>query len=102
MTPPFTLTLDRYGGFAGIPTRATLDSTDLRADEAAQLWTLANRAAEEAARRSTASPLAVPDSFTYRLTVVSGDDRHEYAFTQSAPGSSLRRLVEHLEPHLSM
>ncbi len=49
MTPEFTLTLDRHGGFAGVSMRAELHSADLTPEEAQQVWALVETAPLRAA-----------------------------------------------------
>lgn len=102
MTPEFTLTLDRHGGFAGVSMRAELHSADLTPEEAQQVWALVETAPLKAATDASSGRGAQrPDSFSYRLSVETPDDRHEYAFAESVIGSDLQPLVQRLERHLA-
>jgi hypothetical protein len=71
MTPPFTLRLERQGGFAGIPMHAVVSSSELEQQDAA------------------------------RLCVETPEGREEYRFGQDAVGPQLQPLVERLEQQLA-
>lgn len=100
--PTFRLLLERHGGVLGVPMRAELNSTDMAADESQRLWALAEKALQSPLRgRSSGQGHQPPDSFTYRLTVVTPDHHDEYEFDESAVGSDLRQFVQQLEQHLT-
>jgi hypothetical protein len=103
MPPRFTLTLERHGGFAGIPTRAVVSSSELEDQDATRLWSLIDHdALASAAGVSAASARPPrPDSFSYRLVVETPNSRDEYQFGQDAVGPRLQPLVERLEQRLS-
>jgi hypothetical protein len=100
MTPPFTLRLERQGGFAGIPMHAVVSSSELEQQDAARLWALVDHDALASATGAAASP-ARPDSMTYRLVVETPEGREEYRFGQDAVGPQLQPLVERLEQQLA-
>ena len=100
MTSPYTLILERHGGFAGIGMRAEIHSADMTPPEAEQLWALASEKDLRAAAEASARP-DNPDSFTYRLIVDTSDHRREFSFTESAIGSDVRPLIDRLEHHLA-
>lgn len=93
------MALVRHGGFAGIPMRAELSSSDLSPENARELWQVAKdpplSSANESARTGSA------DSFTYRLTVTTPQDSREYAFSESDIGAELRPLIQRLERDLA-
>jgi len=103
VTPAFTLTLDRHGGFAGIAMRATIDSTELSPDEARDVWAMVAPAELAAAdRASSTGGGRRPDSFTYRLTVTTAQGRTEYAFDEQQVGAPVRPLLQRLERDLAI
>ena len=103
MTPPFTLRLERQGGFAGIPMHAVVSSSELEQQDAARLWALVDHdalASATGASAAAASP-ARPDAMTYLLVVETPEGREEYRFGQDAVGPQLQPLVERLERQLA-
>ncbi len=99
MTSDFTLALVRHGGFAGIPMRAEIHSSDLSADNARDLWQLA-KAPPLAPTNSARSGHA--DSFTYRLTVTTPQESRDYTFTEAEISAELRPLIQRLERDLTI
>ena len=99
MTSDFTLALVRHGGFAGIPMRAEIHSSDLSVDKARELWQLAK--APPLARADESARSGHADSFTYRLTVTTPQDSRDYTFTEAEIGAALRPLIQRLERDLA-
>ena len=93
------LTLERFGGVAGMPAKpAVVDTAALASSEAAQLEALAKRAlANQAGARAAAQ--AKPDAFAYELTIDDGGGSHVLAFDFEHAGDALKELVSAVRAH---
>jgi hypothetical protein len=87
------ITLERFGGVAGIPAKpVVVDTAALGSSEAAQLEALAKRAlACKAGARSAAQ--AKPDAFAYELTIDDGAGSHVLAFDFESAADGVKELV---------
>ena len=103
MTPPFTLRLERQGGFAGIPMHAVVSSSELEQQDAARLWALVDHDALASATGASAAGAAPapPAALSNRGGGVAPEGREEYRFGQDAVGPQLQPLVERLERQLA-
>jgi hypothetical protein len=91
--------LTRTGGFAGIATRATVDTAELDPPEAERV--LAGLDAvdlPELAARAPAPP-GPPDSFRYELEVERGGGTHRIALAQHEVPDALRPVLDVLGKH---
>jgi hypothetical protein len=89
------ITLERSGGFTGMPLTIAVDSAQLPPDQAAQLrdWVAAANFFNQPAAAPTP---AQPDRFEYCLTVQEGDRRHSITFGEAAMPPALRPLLSWL------
>jgi hypothetical protein len=88
---PERIELERSGGFANIPVRASVSGEALEPHERAGVEALLDRApAGEAAS-------GAPDRFQYDVTVVSGDRRHHVRLAEHEVDERLRPLIDRLE-----
>jgi hypothetical protein len=89
---PWHITIERSGGFAGLPPR-TFDSATLDAANAAKLGRLAD--AVDFSRQHSAGP-SLPDEFQYQIVAKRGSEGHELTLPESQLDPPLRELVQWL------
>lgn len=89
------ISLERSGGFTGIPLTVTLDTETLAPDRATQLRHLVE-AADFFHLPSTLSTSAQPDRFEYAVTVREGDRSHTITVSEAAIPAPLRPLLDWL------
>lgn len=89
------ITLQRSGGFTGIPLTLTVVTTTLSPDKATQLRHLVE-AADFFHVSSPPSMPAQPDRFEYVVTVQEGDRTHTITFGEPAMPESLKPLLNWL------
>ncbi|MBW4469762.1 MAG: hypothetical protein KME45_05085 [Stenomitos rutilans HA7619-LM2] len=88
------ITLERSGGFTGMPLTITVDTATLAPDQIAQLRHLIEAA--DFFHVSASSMQAQPDRFEYEITVQDGDRTHTIAFGEAAIPEPLKPLVHWL------
>lgn len=86
------ITLDRSGGFTGMPLTITVDTADLSPDQAAQLRSLVE-AVDFFHLPATISAPPQPDRFEYEITVQDGDRKHTVIFGEEAMPERLKPLL---------
>jgi hypothetical protein len=84
--------LERSGGVAGVTRRSSLDSSDLDADEAAELEPLLAALDDVPA----AAPPTGPDRFQYDLRVTRGGRTRTVTLREGAIPAEIRPLIERL------
>ena len=89
------ITLERSGGFTGIPLTITVDTASLSPDQATQLRHLVE-AADFFHLPAAPSTPAQPDRFEYEVTVQEGDRKHTLTFGEVAVPEALRPLLNWL------
>ncbi|MBD3880628.1 hypothetical protein IFO70_02555 [Phormidium tenue FACHB-886] len=89
------ITLERSGGFMGIPMTTSIDTTCLAADEAAQLHQLVE-ASNFAQLPALIAPTNQPDRFQYRLTVENHEQSQTLSFSESTMPLAVQPLVDWL------
>ncbi len=86
------ITVDRSGGFTGLPLTITVDTADLSPDQAAQLRGLVE-AVDFFHLPATTSEPPQPDRFDYEITVQEGDRTHTLTVGEAAIPEPLRPLL---------
>ncbi|MBW4692767.1 MAG: hypothetical protein KME27_13495 [Lyngbya sp. HA4199-MV5] len=89
------ITLERSGGYTGIPITITVDTATLAPDNVNQLRRLVDAADFFHVPAPPSTP-AQPDRFEYEITVQEGDRKHTIAFEEAAIPESLKPLVHWL------
>lgn len=89
------VTLERSGGFTGIPMTVTVDGADLAPEDAAMLQQLVNQA-HFFDLPTTLPTQPQPDRFQYQITIDTGDRVHEVTGGESALPADLRPLIDWL------
>jgi hypothetical protein len=93
---PLHVELERSGGFAGITTRVSLDTSALSPAEAAEVEGLVERADLRGLARSLAAEPPAQrgaDRFQYELTVSHGGERYSVELPESAATPEVRQLI---------
>ncbi len=90
------VSLERSGGFAGVPTTKTFDTANLGADEAQQLRQLVKTADFSNLPEAIASPSNGSDRFQYKLTVVEHGQQHTVTVSETTVPNSLQPLIQWL------
>ena len=95
------LTLERFGGVAGMPAKpVVVDTTTLASSEAAQLEALARRAlADQTGARSAAQAAPKPDAFAYELTIDDVGSSHVLAFDFERAADAVKELATAVRAH---
>jgi hypothetical protein len=88
---PERIELERSGGYANIPMRATVSAAELGPEERAGVDALLAR---EAAGGAVAGE---PDRFQYEVTVVAGAQRHRVLLGEREIDEPLRPLIDRLD-----
>lgn len=88
---PERIELERTGGFANIPVRASVATETLDPHERAGVDAVLSQAAAAGPRPGA------PDRHQYDLTVVTGDRRHHVRLGESEIDERLRPLINRLE-----
>ena len=94
---PIEVTVTRSGGFAGIETRAAVDTADLPPDRAAELRSLVRRADPAALARRLAGAQDDPlgrDRFHYDVEIRVGDDVHQLSVGEAAIPAELKAVID--------
>ena len=87
------LTLERFGGIAGIPAKPLIvDTAALPSAQAAQLEALAERVLHESAPQQSRGANR-PDAFAYELTIEAPQARRVIGFDYAQASAALRELV---------
>lgn len=89
------ITLERSGGFTGMPLTLTVDTADLSAEPAQQLRQWVEMADFFNLPAALATP-PQPDRFEYEVTIREGDRTHSVTFGDAAVPESLKPLMEGL------
>lgn len=89
------VSLERSGGFAGIPISITVDTATLPPDQASHLCHLVERADFFALPTNFVSP-AQPDRFQYKVSVQEGDRQHTVTVRESSIPANLKPLIDWL------
>ncbi|MBW4578713.1 MAG: hypothetical protein KME42_03955 [Tildeniella nuda ZEHNDER 1965/U140] len=89
------ISLERSGGFTGMPLTITVDTATLNPDRATQLRQLLE-AADFFRLPSTPSAPAQPDRFEYAVTVREGDRSHTVTVSEAAIPAPLKPLLDWL------
>ena len=88
---PERIELERTGGFANIPVRASVPLTALSPDEQAGIDALHEHQPAD-------QPVAgAPDRYQYDLTIIAGDDRHHVRIGEPQVDDRLRPLIDRME-----
>ena len=85
---PLRVDVVRSGGFAGIPTEASVDASKLEPQELAELERLVEQEKPPGPAREGA------DWFQYDITVSRGADRRTATFSENELSPELSKLVE--------
>jgi hypothetical protein len=88
---PERIELERSGGFANIPMRATVPTSVLGPEERAGVDALLSRAPVGA------TEVGDPDRFQYDITVVTGERRHHVRIGEREVDDRLRPLIDRVE-----
>jgi len=89
------ITVERSGGFTGMPLTRTVDTATLSPAQAAQLRHLLETA-DFFHLPATPSMPAQPDRFEYEVTIQEGDRNHMLRFGEAAVPETLRPLLNWL------
>jgi hypothetical protein len=87
------ITFERSGGFAGLITTTTVDTTTLPAPEANRICLLV-KAANFFELPSEIAPDNQPDCFQYHLTIQEGSQHHTVVVGESTMPGELRPLID--------
>ena len=86
---------ERTGGFANVPLRAELDSTQMPPDRARELAGLVEKALPfDQPAQPNASPM--PDDLHYNITIEDGGRTHTFNISDSAAPDNLKLLFDFL------
>jgi hypothetical protein len=90
------ITVERFGGFAGLRLRRTIDTHDLPVAEARALQRLVSEAAffEQPARITTRK--RHPDRFQYTVHIEDGAKAHTVVMHEEAVSPTMRKLIVRL------
>ena len=94
---PIAVTVTRSGGFAGIETRAAVDTAHLPLERAAELRSLVRRADAAALARRLAGARDDPhgaDRFHYDVDIRVGDDVHRFSLGEAAIPAELKAVID--------
>jgi len=94
---PIEVTVTRSGGFAGIETRAAVDTAHLPPDRAAELRSLVRRADPATLARRLAAAGDDPrgrDRFHYDVEIRVGNDAHRISVDEAAVPAELTALID--------
>ncbi len=86
------ITVERSGGFTGLPLTITVDTADLSPDQAAQLRGLVEAVDFFHLPTTLAAP-PQPDRFDYEITIQEGDRTHTHTVGEAAIPEPLRLLL---------
>jgi hypothetical protein len=89
-------TLERSGGFTGIPMRVTLDSQTLDPQEREALDALVETSGFFALPEKITTPSPGADRFNYRLSIEGSGRSHTVDVAEGAIPASLRPLIQRL------
>jgi hypothetical protein len=95
VSDPFIIRFERSGGFTGIGIDKTVDSLQLKKEEAEMLGKMIDSSqffslpASEALKHQ-------PDRFTYKITIEAAGKRHMVEFSQASVPASLKELIRYL------
>ena len=89
------ITLERSGGFTGLPLTITVDTATLPPEQATQLRHLVEAANFFRLQATTSMPVQ-PDCFEYAVAVQDGDRKHIITFAEAAVPEQLRPLLNWL------
>ena len=92
---------ERTGGFMGRKVSVTIDMDDLPEDRAEALGNLLDEANFFELPADLTSP-AMPDAFTYNITVFSEDEQHSVRLSDASAPDDLRPLLEELSRQARM
>jgi hypothetical protein len=92
---------ERTGGFMGRKVSVTIDMDDLPEDRAEALGNLLDEANFFELPADLTSP-AMPDAFTYNITVFSEDEQHSVRVSDASAPDDLRPLLEELSRQARM
>ncbi len=93
---PIKVAVTRSGGFAGIETRAAVDTAHLPSDQAAELRSLVRRADPAALARRLADTADDPhgrDRFHYDIEIRLGDEVHRFSVGEAAIPPELKAVI---------
>ena len=96
---PIEVTVTRSGGFAGIETRAAVDTADLPPDRAAELRSLVRRADPAALARRLADAHDDPlgrDRFHYDVDIRAGGEVHRFSVGEAAIPAELKAVIDYV------
>jgi hypothetical protein len=86
------ITVERSGGFTGMPLTSSIDTAHLPPEQATHLRHLVETA-DFFHLPTTLSAPAQPDRFEYEVTVQEGDRKHTVTFGEAAMPEQLRPLL---------
>jgi hypothetical protein len=92
---------ERTGGFMGRKVSATIDLDDLPDEQAELLGDLLDEADFFELPDDLTKP-AVPDAFTYNITVFSDDEQHSVRVSDASAPDDLRPLLDELSKQARM
>lgn len=92
---------ERTGGFMGRKVSVTIDLDDLPEEQAEALGELLDEADFFELPDDLTKP-AIPDAFTYNITVFSDDEQHSVRVSDATAPDDLRPLLEELSNQARM
>ena len=92
---------ERTGGFMGRKVSVTIDLDDLPEEQAEALDELLDEADFFELPADLTKP-AIPDAFTYNITVFSDDEQHSVRVSDATAPDDLRPLLEELSQQARM
>ena len=99
--PKTKIHFERTGGFMGRKVSATIDLDDLDDDQAEFLGELLDEADFFELPADLTKP-AMPDAFTYNITVYSDDEQHSVRCSDTTAPDDLRPLLNELNKQARM
>lgn len=90
------ITFERTGGFAGLRTRKSIDTSKLPPEDAAEVHQLVHQAGFFNLPPRIDQP-DLRDAFQYNISVDSGDQQHSVSITGEPADPKLRQLKKKLE-----
>jgi hypothetical protein len=94
--PFMRIDYERTGGFAGMRLAATIDTTTLPADQAAELQDLIDNAHFFDLPAKIPSPPNVADQFYYRVTIEAKSKQHTVEAGEASASPELQALLQQL------
>ena len=94
--PGLIIEFVRSGGFAGIRLARTVDTTELKAEQARRLQSLVDEAGFFELPEILPPSRVIPDSIMYQITIAAGEETRAITVTETAAPARLRPLLDYL------